>query len=334
MWHSREWRLFGTALLGAAAVVVGCALAPGSQTTEQWEKKDPKTQQHLRGGCHAITAGGTSVFAVGNNGTICRSVDAGANWNATLVQPPRQLNAVSFGSASLGFAVGAGGVIFKTLNGGGGWTKEKESGADLRSVCMASTTRGIAVGARGTYWVYNNAWSAIVESSPREYWGVVARPSTDSGAGWEAWGTGESSAGSGTGFVRRFNGASWTANLPMPIVPPPLRGVYFLDKDLGWVVGDQNTVLKTTNGGDAWVEAGRPGNPSGSPESLASVSFVDAYRGWVVTDRGKIYETQDGGSNWTENANPAGSTALRFVWMQDGTRGWAAGDAGTLLMYK
>ena len=55
-----------------------------------------------------------------SGGLVLRTSDAGLNWDVQLDQPGRELKGVSFSDADHGWAVGTGGSIFRTIDGGGG----------------------------------------------------------------------------------------------------------------------------------------------------------------------------------------------------------------------
>jgi photosystem II stability/assembly factor-like uncharacterized protein len=88
--------------------------------------------------------------------------------------------------------------------------------------------------------------------------------------------------------------AQWTA-LQVP-TSANLRDVYFLSRELGWVVGDSGTILKTTNGGMSWSIQTPP-----QPTHLVSVAFMNADTGYIATDFSSLIRTFDGGNTWTQD---------------------------------
>jgi photosystem II stability/assembly factor-like uncharacterized protein len=77
-------------------------------------------------------------------------------------------------------------------------------------------------------------------------------------------------------------------------VSDDLYDVHFATPLVGWVVGRNNTILKTTDGGNSWsritgrIEDGR---------TLDEVAFIDQQRGWVKSLDSLDY-TSDGGTTW------------------------------------
>ncbi len=73
-----------------------------------------------------------------------------------------------------------------------------------------------------------------------------------------------------------------------------LMDVYFCNADMGFVVGSEGLILKTTNGGITWSSY------SGLPNYyLNSVYFTDYQTGYIAGDYGIILKTTNGGLNWT-----------------------------------
>jgi len=83
-------------------------------------------------------------------GFAIKTVSGGQYWGAP-VTFPSYLNKVVFTSATTGYAVGNGGVIYKSTNAGGSWSL-KTSGvtAELHDVSFISDSIGYAVGNNGT----------------------------------------------------------------------------------------------------------------------------------------------------------------------------------------
>ena len=146
--------------------------------------------------------------------------------------------------------------------------------------------------------------------------------------------------------------ATATAQEKLARLPPlNLHGVFFLDKDEGWVVGHLGGIFHTTDGGKSW-EA----QQSGVSTLLSAVNFVDRTHGWAVGEGGVILHTQDGGSTWKRQQSgfeqragppPAETRGLRLkkgvvtshignlplfdVAFIDRTTGWVVGHLGAIL---
>lgn len=73
---------------------------------------------------HAITTAGDRIVAVGVRGHIVTSDDAGKSWRQARVPVSSDLLAVSFPTAKHGWAVGHGGVVLHSSDGGVTWSKQ------------------------------------------------------------------------------------------------------------------------------------------------------------------------------------------------------------------
>ena len=91
--------------------------------------------------------------------------------------------------------------------------------------------------------------------------------------------------------------AQWFWQNPIPS-SNGLWGVSFTDVNIGTAVGDAGTILRTTDGGETWV------NQSINKISwIGRISFTDANHGTavgydVLADSGLILRTTNGGQNW------------------------------------
>src|SRR4051795_13130584 len=76
-----------------------------------------------------------------------------------------------------------------------------------------------------------------------------------------------------------------------------LRSVFFADPSTGYAVGDNGTIIKTTDGGDIWVPQGSPAGAG----NLTRVRCASATVCLISTEGGdKLLRTTDGGATITE----------------------------------
>ena len=146
---------------------------------ETWSRQRVPTRHLLLGGAFRDASTG---WLSGGGLTLLRTEDGGASWREGVVNIPAsydaqsaaapragakstaatqrgvpavpvslRLNAVFFAGAETGWAVGAGGAIFFTADGGRTW-RPQESGvkSDLRDVKFLDALEGWAVGGEGT----------------------------------------------------------------------------------------------------------------------------------------------------------------------------------------
>ncbi len=100
--------------------------------------------------------------------------------------------------------------------------------------------------------------------------------------------------------------------------------IFFIDKDHGWVVGQQGTLLLTVNGGQAWEAA------SLEDRDIRSVTFLDTDCGWLICRGGNLYSSADGGRTWEGRLFPAHSQEDDFfkIEFRDLDHGFVLGYQG------
>lgn len=115
-----------------------------------------------------------------------------------------------------------------------------------------------------------------------------------------------------------------------------LNSLFVLDESFGWVLGDNGTILHTSQGGyrqeldsgqleDTWI----PQNSS-TDENLIDAAFIDAQTGWVVGENSTIIHTVNGGAEWVAQSSNTGSR-ISAVAFSDSRSGWVIGNNGMIL---
>jgi photosystem II stability/assembly factor-like uncharacterized protein len=115
-----------------------------------------------------------------------------------------------------------------------------------------------------------------------------------------------------------------------------LHSIHFADRNNGWIVGSNGTILKTTDGGENW-QAQKKFNE----DNIRDVYFSDVKNGWLLCEK-NIYgaggtspsyllKTSDGGVNW-ERINVFADERERIVrlFFSKSGGGFAVGEAGAL----
>jgi hypothetical protein len=226
------------------------------------------------------------------------------------------LAAGAFADAPHAWAVGAGGTILKTADGGATWTAQTSGvSGDLSAVACADATHAIAVGAGGTILVTTDGgatWTAQTSGATRDLLG------TGYGDATHIWASGAA----GTVLRSEDGGVRWTAQSTGSAAD--LAAVAFADPGHGVAVGAAGTILVTASGGVVDTTAPRTtaaglqaGGAVGWRHTGQTVALKasDAGAGVAAT-----YYTVDGGSRQTY-AGPfdiadAGSHVVRY-WSKD-----------------
>lgn len=262
-------------------------------------------------------------------GSIYKSSDGGATWNLQYTAPAGvSLSEVYAVNASVAWAIGTGGFVAKTVDGGMNWSSPGTVTGifgELLSICAVDAE---------TAWV--TAWSvAYTGSYPKNeppyfnapYYPIIMK-TTDGGATWPANQTG--TYNEGFSDISAVGAASAMA-VGRDIIYSPIPGFilittsfpfeyYFYLVTLATYGG-----LVTHDGGEAWEP-----RAENAPFTLYGVDMVNPSTAWAVGTGGNILKTEDGGDGWAPEISRTTAT-LREVDGVDAVTAWAVGDDGTVL---
>jgi photosystem II stability/assembly factor-like uncharacterized protein len=162
------------------------------------------------------------------------------------------LNAVYFTGLSDGWAVGNGGVVLKTADGGSKWENvDIGTTCDLQDVKFKDSSKGWIIGGKNSYY----GWEAIILHTD------------DGGATWNTqlydtnlllvkgsfpdqengWVVGSKKNYGGIVLQTLDGGATWHEQTTGTHYS--LYSVFFIDSQEGWIGGSGGSILHTTNGG-------------------------------------------------------------------------------------
>ena len=247
---------------------------------------------------------------------------------------------VKFLNDTHGWAVGVGGVIIATNDGGETWTRQS-SGYELtlQEVEFADESNGWVVGHLGIIlntgdggraWTVQGKDAALGQNLIK----VHFDNHTD---GWIITERGS--------FALRTTdgGNTWSRQFFENTLPR--SDAFFLNDRHGWVSFKSGAVFSTSDGAESWkLLKGINGVQIGTN----SVFFLDERNGWIAGWRGKaqgvgsgvqlvkyltdgmVARTTDGGATWTRHDSDTG----RFLWdvvFFDALEGWAVGSFGMVM---
>lgn len=274
-------------------------------------------------------------------GLAPRPAAAQTGWYFQTSPTTQTLNDVQALDSGTAVAVGLGGTILKTADGGTTWAA-LASGTTLalNGVHFLDASNGWAVGATilrtvngGTTWTPQTGAFTTLQD--------VRFLSASVGVAVGSVGS--------QGFLRTTNGGdTWTAlDIGSTGTNRP-QALFFLDALRGFAVGlnanmitttcdawgqctttysvPKSVIWKTTDGGVSW---GPYIYQTGLVRFLRGVAFVDELTGWAVGDSGMVLKTTDGGASWV--AQTSGTTTnLYSTAFVSATTGWIVGVDGVI----
>ena len=112
---------------------------------------------------------------------------------------------------------------------------------------------------------------------------------------------------------------------PIPSgVTSTLLDIDFVDSRHGWAVGQDGTIIATSDGGETWQA-----QHTGFEITLRSVDFTDTQTGWAVGHLGLILHTDNGGQTWSvADREAAFDLDLIHVSFTSPTTGWIITEQG------
>jgi photosystem II stability/assembly factor-like uncharacterized protein len=303
----------------ALAVGDGGTILLASIGGSTWTPVASGTGQHLQ----AVAFSGSAGWAVGNTGVVLRSTDLGHTFQPTPSGTQAGLFGVAAPDASTMYAVGAGGTIIKTVNGGTAFTNFSSSvtTSTLNDIAWATGTTGVVVGDGGLILLTQDGgttWGKVTSGFAVAF-KAVAFPTPTVGF----------IAGAGGRVLRSSDaGASWA---PLTTgVTADLEELRFLSDTLGFASGANGTLIKTADGGTTWTKL-----VTGMGGTLLGLWFTDEDHGWIGTDWGGmggdaiVKRTIDGGQFWAYTANAPNYQHSDWgnadIWFRDNDEGWSVG---------
>lgn len=280
--------------------------------------------------------------------------DGGRTWRMTDLGGPAALEEVAFPTPASGYVAGSGRVL-RTLNGGARWsTLERDSfhidvafggpalGWMVSETALSQTLDGgeqwrpraipgLFAGARLGEAAVHASGAGCVLIHAGTTTSVACTRSTRDNLGWRAldfhatalhvsaagiWVGGEA----GRLVFARDIEDPWT-EVPLPM-ERRINALSFADRDVGYIVGDGGTVLRTTDGGREWSRAA-------AALTVEDVEHVEGSRLVALASDSVFLASSDGGRTWTLRG--IGPLRLNDMAFSSPSEGWMVGEDGAVL---
>jgi photosystem II stability/assembly factor-like uncharacterized protein len=291
--------------------------------TGAWQVVRAGTQYEVLNDIFATSA--TEVWASGMTYTniadpttysplVLKSEDGGVSWHKI------DIKSISFFNTQNGWAVGDGGAIIHTSDGGSTWELQGSTvTANLNAVKALSSMEAWAAGDAGviirtidggTTWSRDFGANDVFMLDTSHIW-VVGQD----------------------GLVMFCDGSSWT--LQNSGYTDDLNAVQFINANYGWAVGAGGRAIYTTNGGAAWTALGGIGDDLNDVFVYDDSGGSGDYLVWTCGDGGAFNYTSDAATGgapaaWSTPATTPPAEELFGVQFSSASDGWVAGSNGTL----
>ncbi len=231
------------------------------------------------------------------------------------------LQDVHFTNNQNGLVVGQGGLILVTNDGGKTWEKME--------VDMSPPAARQRAGAPGTG---GGPPPGFGRGGPADLYNIYFIDEK----------TGFITGGRGTILKTEDGGKTWArkmarsessgqaANPRARGIRANLMGIQMLNAEVGFIAGSENTILKTTDGGETWVGSSERARVGETRNNLENIRFVSPTTGWIIGSFGTLLQTNDGGETW-EKQDPGFDNNLFGIHFLDANIGWICGQEGLIL---
>jgi len=266
-------------------------------------------------------------FAVGRDGTILKTSDAGSTWSKTRSGVKSNLLDVDFINNQVGYVSGVNGTILKTENGGVNWTKlNSGTSQHLYSIHFpVDQYTGYAGGAASTLLkTTDGGLTWLPQSIGGGYvYDIVFPENNLSGYASAIYGS--------LGWIYKTTngGSTWVKVLDLE--DGFLKSMSFpVDTQTGYVANhdtySRSGIWKTSDGGTTWSYV-----TQGITSVPVAIDFaMDNQNGIAVGFSGDVIKTNDGGLSWTEG-NLGVNNYMQDIDLVNNNIGYAVGSSGLIV---
>ncbi|NWG28106.1 MAG: T9SS type A sorting domain-containing protein [Ignavibacteriaceae bacterium] len=259
----------------------------------------------------------TLGFVCGLNQTLLKTTDAGLTWLSVNAGLNAHYWAIDFLTEQYGMIGCGGGKVLRTTDGGSSWTQVQVGDAsDLYAIDIIDSLHIAAAGYLGKTVYSSDGGISWVQNAALQHNELNSIKFIDADIGYT---------------IGTYQGESWgirkTTNRGQNWFNPPIGNLSeweleLLPNSVGYSVGSNLMINKTTNGYDNWGGLFLNTN-------FIDVYFTDELTGYAADGRytgGPVYKTTDGGYNWFGLPNfPRNvfTSTLRCVTFTDSVTGFA-----------
>ncbi|MCC6550326.1 MAG: T9SS type A sorting domain-containing protein [Ignavibacteriaceae bacterium] len=287
------------------------------------------TNTNMNAGYYSLFFTDVNNGYLGSNfGRIIKTTDGGVTFTDYNTGTYADFQDIEFISDLVGYGTGLFGNTWRTTNAGGTWELEFSSQSqfyDFYSVSAKSAGVAMVAGNYGNILKRNNTpeWGssnyvdensltsmdwATSQKGYATVWGGYLLSTSDGGESWfrrdlipgiyiarvvfANENNGFIFTWSDTLFYTTNGGTTWSKAL-QPQGTFSIQAVHFPTSEIGYAVGYNGEILKTTNSGFSWVS-----NPLPAGVNLYDVFFTTPETGFISSPWGGTYKTTNGGTSW------------------------------------
>jgi photosystem II stability/assembly factor-like uncharacterized protein len=261
----------------------------------------------------------TIGFMTPNNASVGLQItrDGGITWNPTLSMYSNELDYTDINTIYT-LKANSPGMVYKTTDQGANWVNVSTGlSGSLQAINFVSSTMGFV-------WSQDPHFGKIFRTSNAgQQWTLVYHnPLVNIGHVAMAPGGKLFAVGSGGLILSSTDGTQWN-EVHKGAIKGTLRRVAFTDDLHGFAVGDQGSMIKTSDAGINWTPVNL-----GLESNLAGLAFVNEQIGFFAGDNSTFYKTSNGGATWTSANSGLNTPELRQIAAYDAQTVFAGSNNG------
>lgn len=323
-----------------------------------WEKKNIDHLGLSSDSRFQFLTDSTGYLEIGTK--LLKTTDRGRNWITLPMDFPSYIDDYYFIDALNGY-VAVNNNIYRTTNGGSSWQiySVSQTYFHISSIYFTDINNGVVTGDSKVYFTNNGGITWMEKST-----GFLINPqniymtdlstifvagfnnsllrSSDGGVTWSSLfstenlitlnkirffnqNTGVVVGNKGMIYLTKDGGLTWKLITSGRV--QTLDAVCFTSATTGFAGGDyQNTMLKTTDGGNYWKKVNVP---TDNYYFINSIFFIDSGHGFAACDNGYKIFTTDAGENWAVQ-DPTVNFDLLSIYFINSNIGFAVGEGGAI----
>ncbi|MBD3409693.1 MAG: hypothetical protein GF419_05750 [Ignavibacteriales bacterium] len=253
---------------------------------------------------------------------IFRTTDAGATWDAltTGITGP---SCVEFFNRNLGLIGAATGKIFRTTDGGATWT-------NVHSPAISEPITDIDFETETDVWAISSQGGVFSSVNSGGSWTTGASAGAIYASDVHFLTNGLDAVmldQNGIFLLSQDDGLTWTTSAN---ATHQLNDMCFIDNNLGYAVGETDSLFFTTDGGYSWNATDNvfPG------ENVTAIHFVDKRYGWAGTADGDLYFTEDEGVTFAYQETIQTASRIADIDFVHPNLGMAGAEFGSLARFE
>ncbi len=217
-------------------------------------------------------------WVLGYNGQLYRTTNGGDDWTVK----DAYLKQIDFIDVNNGWGASGAGKVLKTVDGGESWTVLAEGIADgyCYEMMFVDSNNGWLLGEEKEYGNHNifhtvdGGYNWVKQSGEFSVVQFI-----DANNGWAI--RNSNLQGSDYSITSRLyytnnGGKRWHGQTGL--TQEVLNDVHFVDKNNGWIVGDNGTIMHTRDSGNNWAYV----CSGADKENIYKVYFITNEKGWIV----------------------------------------------------